>query len=305
MKSITRFLTFCIMGSLLLLPSCSKPNGGETDGSTDTKPQTESQAQTQAPTESPKKQYTEKTFRMATYNMYLGGAGSANRDMTRFVNDIIENDLDVIAFQEVYKHYSPFFYQDPMKIIQEKLAEAGYEYQYCYAACEGSEEEGERMAGNAVLSRYPIVDYKDIALTKPEQLPEGWVPAWRLLEAVLYIDGKEVAVYSVHCDQGLIKTQLSEIYKCAKEHDAYIIGGDFNYPTSDAGFADFNIAFNNDIIMANNASNPLQTTTGGGYKFDNILVSRDRCTIKNITVKDTGNSDHCLLYADVTVKFPK
>ncbi len=279
---------------------------------------------------------SEVSFRMGTYNILEGGYYEQSADGAKqptfdlIAQDIATADLDVICLQEIENNsYMSGGIDDVLGTIASKLkTKTGKTYYYQFGQVTSGTYTQEKINeltnqlnsneswgrplgvtvgdtwtnGVGILSIYPIQSSQVHFLT------EGTAPNNRgFLECVLNVNGRDIPVYATHCEQGIIKTQMREMYEIVKDKRVFLIGGDFNYPGNLNQFSDIRIAFNHSITIANNAENAMDTTvkyrdtdSDGVHYFDNILA-KTGVTIKNVTAKITGHSDHKLLYADITV----
>ena len=246
------------------------------------------------------------TVKVGTYNLHeggyyeLGAAGTKAPDFTKIAEDI--KDLDVVAFQEIYCNTKGVYGQDPLAIMEAYLeSKNGCEYYYAYGVAttvnydtaypEYNIEAGDvGRLGVGIISKYPIKKTNEYKMTVNNS-ENNCV----LLEAIIDVNGTELAFYSTHNDQSAIDVQLSEIYTQAKNYSRYIVAGDFNYQTwtgFDAAFPDAN--------KVNNAETHI-VTTPAGQMFDNIIYSDFTKLSGTAKAINTGNSDHYLLTAEIKV----
>ena len=248
---------------------------------------------------------------VATYNLHEGGAHELGNeyqkapDFTKIAEDIFVNEIDIVAFQEIDCNRGRSFCQDTLKIIAEYLeSKSGQKYYYAYGVAttiEYTEDDASMnikagttgITGVGILSKYPIKETNEYKMTVNNS-----VNNCVLLETVIEVEGEEFVFYSSHNDQGVIKTQLAEIYAQAKKHSHYIVAGDFNWQK----WQDFDDAFPN-TTKANNAGTNI-VTTKNGQMFDNIIFS-ENIVGSNAHAIDTGHTDHFLLISDVIISYVK
>ena len=248
---------------------------------------------------------------VATYNLHEGGCHELGNeyakapDFTKIADDIYNNQIDVVAFQEIDNTTKRNYGQNTLKIIAEYLeSKTGQKYYYEYGVAtttyyDKADPQRNIAAGTTgtigvgVLSKYPIKQANEYKMTVANS-QNNCV----LLETVIEIEGEQFVFYSSHNDQGTIKTQLAEIYAQAKKHSHYIVAGDFNWQT----WSDFDDAFPN-TTKANNAGTNI-ITTKNGQMFDNIIFSQN-IVGSNAHAINTGNTDHFLLISDVVITFIK
>ncbi|MBQ8295665.1 MAG: endonuclease/exonuclease/phosphatase family protein [Clostridia bacterium] len=155
-------------------------------------------------------------------------------NIARTAEVIAEIDADIIGLNEVYTTGEPEYFCDQ----EGKLAKlAGYPY-YVFAA--GKEFEWATI-GNAILSKYPIINVKKIAVPAPKEEERdpnenSWYEDRVLLCVEIDANGKSVLVISTHF--GLNPMEQRRIVDAAcKEIDSHgevVIMGDFNvFPNSE------------------------------------------------------------------------
>ena len=248
---------------------------------------------------------------VATFNLHEGGyhelaaSGTKSPDFTKIGDDILQNEIDVVAFQEIDCKTRRNFGQDTLKVIAEYLeSKTGQKYYYEYGVAtttyyETADPDRRIEAGTTgtigvgVLSKYPIKEANEYKMTVNNSANNCV-----LLETVIEVEGENFVFYSSHNDQGVIKTQLAEIYAQAKKHSHYIVAGDFNWHV----WQDFDDAFPN-TTKANNAGTNI-VTTKNGQMFDNIIFS-ENIVGSNAHAIDTGHTDHFLLISDVIISYVK
>ena len=150
-------------------------------------------------------------------------------NIVRTAAAIAEIDADIIGLNEVYSAGE----SEDLCAQEEKLAKlAGYPYSV-FAA--GKEFEWGTI-GNAILSKFPIVSVKKIAVSAPEEAERNpnenaWYEDRVLLCVEIDVNGKNICVISSHF--GLNPTEQRRIVEAAcKEIDEKqgeaVIMGDFN-----------------------------------------------------------------------------
>ena len=135
-------------------------------------------------------------------------------------------DFDVIGLNEVYfKSVN----QDGVDQAKKLAKLAGYEF---YASAEGATD-GRTTIGNAILSKYPIVNVEIIpipTIPESERDEEGWYEERVLLIADIDIGGKINKVIVSHF--GCIKKErdliVDKISKILDKEDVLVVMGDFN-----------------------------------------------------------------------------
>ncbi|MEO5669683.1 MAG: endonuclease/exonuclease/phosphatase family protein [Ramlibacter sp.] len=168
-------------------------------------------------------------LRIATYNIHKGvqGIGPARRLEIHNIGHAVEQlDADIVCLQEVRKLHrqeQKYFKRWPEMPQAEFLAPEGYESIYRTNA---TTKHGEH--GNALLSRWPVVDHAH------EDMSDHRFEQRGLLHAHVQFGRKAVHVIVVHL--GLIAAsrlrqveQLGQfIQRSIPKREAVIVAGDFN-----------------------------------------------------------------------------
>ena len=222
------------------------------------------------------------TIKIASYNIKHGEL--ANHDFDVIAEDIIRNDIEIIALQEVDQNTTRNGNQDTM----EHLADAT-DYYYCYSASLENYQGGQY--GNGILSKYPIVSYERIVLPKTNSDPSKEEQR-TLLHAEIDIGGQIFHYFSTHFQGYSAVAQFAEINNHTKNCDFFVVAGDYNRQ-------DFEIYSG---IEGSYISHNGEVTTVDGYKFDNFII-KNNITSKNFTVINTGNSDHYLITTEISITF--
>lgn len=174
-------------------------------------------------------------LKVATYNIcHCGDYEGWEKGMDLPVNiektaqAIAALNADIVGLNEVYEFGEEERFRDQTK----KLANlAGYKY--CYFAL-GYKFEWATI-GNAILSRYPILSVKEVAvptIPKEKRAPDenAWYEDRVLLCADIDVNGKNLRVISTHF--GLNKSEVVNIVREActviDEKESVVFMGDFN-----------------------------------------------------------------------------
>jgi hypothetical protein len=257
--------------NILTVPANAFKSGssGDEGGSTDPVPPAED------PNEDPNNPLQ---LCVASYNIRLGGM-LYGYDMEALAEDIRNSGADLIGLQEVDKNTNRNGNQDTMKILGELL---GY-YYYFYPVT--TQDVGENGIG--ILSKYPIVEATE------HLLPYTGSEAGKFLMATINVYGREVVFCNTHGTYDTDATvPLQGIYDLTKDHDPFIVVGDFNNQRIEV----FNSVFV-DCTVANQGT----VTTTDGYVFDNIIIAPS-LEMLDFTVTDTGESDHYFITSNVKAK---
>jgi beta-glucosidase len=185
------------------------------------------------------------TLKVMQFNIWLEGTEIPN-GFEAIVNEVIENDADVVTFNEVLNNKNTRFNDRMVKSLKER----GKIYYSFY-----SDDSG-------IISKYPIIDSASVY---PEKADTG-----SIYKAVINVGGDRIAVYSAHLDYNKyapylprgyngnswekmekpvtlldsilkntlsskrldqIKAVIADAEKEFKKGHSVIIGGDFNEPS--------------------------------------------------------------------------
>ena len=224
---------------------------------------------------------------LKTVNLKIGSYNIKNGDMVMpdlalLAEDIIDNNIDIVGLQEVNQGSSKVNYQDTLEILAE---ETGYNYVY---GCTLPSYYGGTF-GNAILSKYPIVDYEAIELPKYNNEEELRV----LLHAEIDIGGEIFHYFTTHLQQQAAHLQFPAINDAVEDYEFFAIGGDFNRQDFDGVYKEIKNTY-----LAHTGT----VTTIHGYKFDNFIISNN-ISSKKFKAEETYNSDHYLIMTDISITF--
>jgi endonuclease/exonuclease/phosphatase family metal-dependent hydrolase len=287
------------------------------------------------------KELEKDSFRLMTYNMgYLSGMTNnkaVDRDVSLFeknlsrLNALLEDlNIDVVCLQEIDFHSKRSFYVDQLT----EMAEYGsypnasrainWDKKYIpFPYWPISNQFGEVLSGQAVLSYFPIIDNKRIPLAKANYA--FYYNAFyldRLAQLdVLSIGGRDVLVINVHLEAFDVKAreeqsdQLIKLYKEYEKKYPILLVGDFNStpPNAKEPYATENtiakILEIDGLKMATNLSSYLKNESeyftfdseNPYIKIDYIFYDATKLSVKNVrVVKEAMDiSDHLPLMADV------
>lgn len=169
-----------------------------------------------------------------SYNIQHGADHQGNLDLDRTARVIAASGADVVALQEVDKHWSSRSrFVDQAAVLGEKL-DMRVRFAPIYSLDPLEEGQPRREYGLAILSRFPITYHKNHLLSRiSSQEPEKGV---QLLpgfpEAVINLHGQKIHLFNTHLswlDPELRMKEVEEMLDVIKEADhPVVLAGDMN-----------------------------------------------------------------------------
>ncbi len=214
------------------------------------------------------------SLRIGSFNIKNAGGGS---QFDNIANQIREHNLDVIGLQEI-DYYTWRCNHDTMKQLANRL---GYYYAYFPAI----DYEGGKY-GVGTLSRYPIVStwYKHMSYVREPRV---------LTHCLIKVsDSYSFNFYNTHLDTdgGAREKELKDINNNLTY--PYVLVGDFNCaPTTQDNYIE-------NSVWVHNANNKPATYQSGSC-IDNIIASAGHYGISSSGVKQSGISDHYMVWAEL------
>ncbi|MBQ4269487.1 MAG: endonuclease/exonuclease/phosphatase family protein [Clostridia bacterium] len=218
--------------------------------------------------------------------------------ISRTADVIAEIDADIIGLNEVYTDGAT----EDMRFQTEKLAKlAGYPYSVFAVG----KDFGWTAIGNSILSKYPIVNVKKIAVPAPavdERDPNenDWYEDRVLLCVEIDVNGKTINVISSHF--GLNPTEQRRIVAAAcKEIDEkqgdVVMMGDFNVPPDSEFLSPLYARLKSAAKETGNVEFTF-STYAPHIQIDYIFYPKT-ATVKAYTVYKSRVSDHRPISAEI------
>jgi endonuclease/exonuclease/phosphatase family metal-dependent hydrolase len=258
-------------------------------------------------------------LRVATYNInccrdYIDAWGDKSpRAVVAFIK---EEKIDICGLNEVDVNSERSLGYDQPKFVKEKLEEeTGEKYYYCFAAGldgyhppydkEYVPTQGKAMYGNALVSRYPIVNYRTVKVAlKEAPVAAGGYEHRVFIFADIQLKNEIVTVICTHFGTTKEERMLAiEILKNELEEiqNPVIFMGDLNAGRSSEEF----------LQIANLLKDA--TPNGEYYTFDTInprwqidyIFTDDEFEAENASMPDIRFSDHFPLVVDLKLKKDK
>jgi endonuclease/exonuclease/phosphatase family metal-dependent hydrolase len=167
------------------------------------------------------------TIKLLQWNVWY------KEDPQKIANKIKQLDPDVICGQEFIQIFKGKNAKDTAKIVADKL---GYNYVYEKGDSWSNNTEKDTQ-GNAIFSKFPIVDSKYSYLQQPKHNPRSGKEEGRVyLEAIVQLGNKKISIGTTHLSYSH-KFEFDEIRKSELDHlikiletkrGDYIFTGDLN-----------------------------------------------------------------------------
>ena len=207
---------------------------------------------------------------------------------------IKENGADIVGMNEVHNAGGAF--DDQTKRIAK---EAGYEY--CYFA--KAIMDGESPYGNAILSKYPIIEVETIGLAAGDKNEDKRCEARSIVNATIDVEGKKIKVLISHF--GLLESEKDTAMKAIKElinNSQYpcILMGDFNMEPNEDRILELK------SILKDTAPDEIDenwytfSSDEPHTKIDYILVDKN-IEVKSACPIDAEPSDHKPYVAEIVL----
>jgi len=220
--------------------------------------------------------------RVMTYNLHQGFDTKGYLGMEAFAKVIEESNADIIALQEVSRGWFINGSVDMLTWLSQRL-----NMPYIYGPV------GDPLFGNAILSKYPILEYKN------ELLPKGNVPLQRgfIWVNIDLGNNEELFVIATHLhhveeDNHIRKPQIEAIVDYWKNHDKTVILGDMN---AKPHYPETQIYYNSGLL-----DTFIEAGTGNGFTYssdnpdkriDYIWISPDLAA-SDFVIPESIASDH-------------
>lgn len=248
-----------------------------------------------------------KKLRVMTYNIQHGHVHLDNHiDLTKTCDVILEYDPDIVGLNEVRGRGNRGDYTAQVETMAAYL---GYHCYFGRSICIN----GTEPYGNAVLSKYPIIEASVIRIPNPVdeaalckceprslcrcviEIPTG--------EAVGAYSGEvtELAVYASHFGLSEIEQEhavSTALARLSSEPRPFLLMGDFNMQPDNPLMKPLHNSLNSvDPLVAGKMSFPSDSPR---IKIDYIYASRN-ISFVNADIPQIIASDHCPIWADVEI----
>jgi len=227
--------------------------------------------------------------RVMTYNLHNGFNTEGYLDLETLATIIEQGDADIVALQEVSRGWLISGRVDMLFWLSQRL-----DMPYV------SGPTADPLWGNAILSRYPIIEYNNYELP-----PRDLFILRGYTEAIIDIGGHNLRIIASHFhhleeDSDIRKQQASAILDFWQGSDNTIILGDFN---AEADSPEMTILFKAGLLDAAALIKPPNNYTFRSddlyQRIDYILLSPDLLA-KQAFIPQSQASDHLAVIADIS-----
>lgn len=228
------------------------------------------------------------SIRVMTYNIQYGKGLDGIQDLNRIAEIIKESNADIIGLQEVERLSSRSNFINQTKFLAEKLN--------MYAVFSPALKIGTFQYGNAVLSRFPIIDAQKVSI-KSQQEPRN------ILMTKIDLFGQEIVFISTHL--GLSQAErlehVNKIITSLTPHNLpTILVGDWNSRPNSKEVQKIKAILNDNHQLAGSNKGYTFPSKQAEARIDYIFTSSDIKVFNNQTIK-TYVSDHLPVISDIKI----
>lgn len=221
---------------------------------------------------------TPDSLRVITYNIQSGFSRDNYWDLEATARVIEDSGADIVLLQEVSRGWLVTSGNDQLRWLSARL-----DMPYAWGGASLDD-----LWGNAILSRYPIVDERLMKFESTGNLRRAGLAVTIQPES-----GRAFDVVVTHLDNpseaGDIRdAQLAQLLDLLTMERPTILGGDFNMTPDDPGLGRL---LELGLIDAAATAGGAEPTSEDGRRIDYIFVSED-FTVIDATVIDSDASDH-------------
>jgi len=245
---------------------------------------------------------TETRLRVATYNIQAGGG-----NLGAIASTIRDLNADIVGLQEVDVHWSTR--SNFADQAAELAASLGMQARFAaiYTLPNTDPAKPPREFGVALLSRHPIVEFRNDTITRlsTQDSSAGPSPMPGLLEAVVNVGGRRLRVFATHldyrADPRVRAAQAIEMRRFIdRSAEPTVVFGDMNAPPDAAELLPLFQSLR-DAWTINPSAGLTYPATQPVKRIDYVLVSR-AFTVLSASVVPAIASDHRPVIADLLLR---
>jgi endonuclease/exonuclease/phosphatase family metal-dependent hydrolase len=244
----------------------------------------------------------DQTLRVMTWNIAAG-----HGDLAEIARVISESKAEIVALQEVDVHWSDrSAFVDQADSLATSL-HMQVRFAPIYSVRDSATASTPKEFGVALLSRYPIVDWKNHSITRLSTQQQNATPSLApgFLEAMIDVHGTKVRAFSTHLDYranpAVREQQVTETLQILRSSSGpTILFGDLNAPPTAPELSPL-LQVLQDAWSASNEPGLSYPAENPVKRIDYVLISADFVSVSS-TVPDTQASDHRPVIANLRFK---
>lgn len=243
----------------------------------------------------------ERSLTVMSYNIHHGVGEDDVLDLDRIADVIAESGADVVALQEVDRHWSARSDLADQAEVLGELLDMHVAYGANLDRDPAEEAQPRRQYGTAILSTYPILDSDNTLLPNLGGEQRG------LLEARINVRGRQALVYSTHLQHDSATERAAQTEAIVDlVGDAtlpVVLTGDLNATPDATEMTRIVESFVDSHVAAGDGDGFTYSATDPDRRID-YVVANDHVRFTDSDVVDTLASDHLPVVADLVLTDP-
>lgn len=213
-----------------------------------------------------------------TFNIHHGSGIDGKTDIKRIADIIKQSDADIVALQEVDRWVPRSEKLDMISALSDLTG-------MTYAYGKNDDLDGGE-SGNAILTRFPILEEKNLTLNSP-----GPGKEYRIIELVLDVRGTELVFINTELDGAVDDsvriTDVAKIQDAARERQfvPVIVCGSFNAEPLSRGIASFTGVFQDCWNIAGSGQGFTYPASLPQMRADYVFVSKSQAPTDSKTLQ--------------------
>lgn len=243
----------------------------------------------------------EQRFRVMTWNIHAG-----HGNLSGIASTIEDVKPDIVALQEVDVHWSDrSAFVDQVDSLG-KLLHMQARFAPIYSFPDSAGTKPPREFGVAILTRYPVTEWKNHTISRLSTQEENPVPraAPGFLETAIDVRGTTVRAFDTHldyrADPRVRQIQVGEMLEVMRGFNGpMILFGDMNAKPNAAELRPLFDFLHDALPLGDNAGT--YPAEAPNERIDYVFVSKD-VHVETVRVLPTAASDHRPVIADLSLK---